>query len=161
MNGDEGATDCYVCRKHRGVIRVPGGAVYEDERVYAGHGALDEGTGTAYLGWLLVEPKRHASGLADVTDDEAEALGLLITRLSRALRASERAEHVYSFVLGDHIPHLHVHVIPRYPGAPLEYRGVRVDEWPDAPRGGTAEVEAVCGRIRDALARESAVTRSA
>jgi len=37
------------------------------------------------------------------------------------------------FILGDGVPHVHVHVIGRYPGAPREYRGPGVDEWPDCP----------------------------
>ena len=101
----------------------------------------------AYLGYLMVEPKRHVSGLAELTAQEAQALGLLISRLSRALKESEGAEHVYAFVLGDRVPHLHVHLAPRYPGAPPEYWGVHVDEWPEAPRGDAAAVEALSLRL--------------
>jgi hypothetical protein len=32
-----------------------------------------------------------------------------------------------------------------------DYRWTRVDEWPDAPRGGEAEVAELCVRIRAAL----------
>ena len=45
-------------------------------------------------------------------------------------------------------PHLHLHLIPRYPGAPREYWGMRVDEWPDAPRGEAAEIAALCEQLR-------------
>jgi histidine triad (HIT) family protein len=51
-------------------------------------------------------------------------------------------------VLGDRVPHLHVHVVPPYRGAPSKYWGVHVDEWPDAPRGGPKEIEAICERLR-------------
>jgi diadenosine tetraphosphate (Ap4A) HIT family hydrolase len=61
---------------------------------------------------------------------------------------------VYAFVVGDRVPHLHIHLIPRHPGAPQEYRGVRVDEWPDAPRGDQAEVAALVNRLRLRLQRE-------
>jgi diadenosine tetraphosphate (Ap4A) HIT family hydrolase len=143
-----GNRDCFVCDKHRGEVAVPGGAIYEDERVYAGHTQIRPGQVTAYLGYLMAEPKRHAPGLADLTDVEAQALGLLVARLSRALVAAEGAEHVYAFVLGDEVPHVHVHVVPRYPGAPREYWGVHVDEWPAAPRGGPGEISALCTRVR-------------
>ena len=96
----------------------------------------------------MVEPRRHTPGLAELTDEEAQALGLLVARLSRALKESEGAEHVYAFVLGDRVPHLHVHLVPRYPGAPPEYWGVRVDEWPGAPRGDADAVHALCLRLR-------------
>ncbi len=148
------STDCFVCRKHRGDVTIPGGAIYEDDLIYAGHAQIREGQTTAYLGYLMVEPKRHAPHLFDLTDVEAQALGLLIIRLSRALRDSEKAEHVYSFVIGDLVPHVHIHVVPRYPGAPREYWGVRVDEWPDAPHGGPDEMAAVCERLRTCLQKE-------
>ncbi len=147
-------TSCFVCKKHRGETQTPGGAIYEDSRVYAGHAQFREGKTTAYLGYLMVEPRRHAPGLADLTDPEAQAIGLLVVRLSRALKQTAGAEHVYAFVLGDLVPHLHVHVVPRYPGAPREYWGVHVDEWPEAPHGGRAEIEALCSRLRAYLANE-------
>lgn len=143
--------DCFVCRKHRRKVLIPGGVIYEDDFVYAGHALIREGQTTTYLGYLVAEPKRHVVGLADLTDIEAQALGLLVSRLSKALKDSEGAEHVYAFVLGDHVQHLHVHVVPRYPGAPREYWGVHVDEWPDAPRGGPREIAILCERLRTYL----------
>jgi diadenosine tetraphosphate (Ap4A) HIT family hydrolase len=150
MSTQDQTIDCFVCRKHRGEIVVPGGAVYEDDVLYVGHLQLQEGQST-YLGYLMVEPKRHAPGLADLTDPEAQAIGLMVTRLSRVLKASEGAEHIYEWVLGHHVPHLHIHVVPRYPGAPREYWGVRTDEWPGAPHGGPEEIAALCARLRGYL----------
>jgi histidine triad (HIT) family protein len=145
---------CFVCRKHRGEIAVPGGAVYQDDLLHVGHVQVRGGRATAYLGHLLVEPRRHVPGLADLTDQEAAALGTLVARVSRALLQRSRAEHVYAFVLGDAVPHLHVHVVPRYPGAPREFWGVCVDEWPAAPRGGPEAIEALCADLRVALVAE-------
>ena len=54
--------------------------------------------------------------------------------LARVLKGVAGAEHVYSFVFGDGLAHLHVVLAPRYPGTPREYWGVRLREWPDAPR---------------------------
>jgi len=144
--------ECFVCRKHRGKTATPGGPIYRDELLYAGHAEFPAGEDTAYLGYLMAEPSRHTPGLAELTEEEAQALGLLVARLSRALKESEGAEHVYAFVLGDRVPHLHVHLVPRYPGTPPEYWGVRVDEWPYARRGDAAAVEALCLRLRRHLA---------
>jgi diadenosine tetraphosphate (Ap4A) HIT family hydrolase len=102
----------------------------------------------------MVEPKRHIAGLAELTDREAERIGRLVARLSRALTATEGAEHVYMFVLGHGVPHLHLWVVPRYPGTPREYWGMRVDEWPEAPRGGPDQIAALCDRIRAYLDSE-------
>lgn len=148
---DQTEVDCFICRKHIGQVSIPGGAIYEDELLYAGHAVIPEGQSSAYLGALLVETKRHIPGLADLTDDEAQALGLLVKRLSRALQERESAEHIYLFVLGHHVAHLHVWLMPRYPGTPGEYWGMRLDEWPGARRGGPDEIAALCERIRRQL----------
>ena len=151
---DRSPTECLVCRKHRGEISEPGGAIYDDGLVRAGHTLLGPHGAPAYLGYLFVEPKRHAAGFADLTDREAQALGVLVARLSRALTRGGGAEHVYAFVLGDHVPHLHVHLVPRYPNTPREYWGVEVTGWPDAPRGGPDEIAALCDRLRAHVARD-------
>jgi histidine triad (HIT) family protein len=158
--GKEGAQEgCLICRKHRGEYSVPGGAIFEDELVYAGHAQIREGKSEAYLGYLMAETGRHVPKLSDLTDAEAESLGWLVARLSRALAQSEGAEHVYAFAIGDGVPHVHVHVVPRYPGAPREYWGVHVDEWPNAPHGGAEQMEALCRRLRTWLENESRPAR--
>jgi len=124
--------------------------VYEDEVAYAGH-LLPPQLTDVYLGYLMVEPKRHVAGLDNLSEKEAAVLGVLVRDLARVLKKSEGAEHVYSLVLGDAVPHVHFHVVPRYPGAPREYWGVRVGEWPEAPRGGAAEIAALCDRLRQGL----------
>jgi histidine triad (HIT) family protein len=145
-------TDCFICRKHRGEELAPGGPIYDDELVYASHCYDPERNPEPYLGHVLVEPKRHAPGLADVTPEEAAALGVLETRLARAICDSEGAEHVYLAVIGHHVPHLHVHLIPRYPGTPRQYWDpLKIDEWPEAKHGGPEEAAAVAERIRSRL----------
>ena len=143
--------DCLICRKHQGDISIPGGKVYEDDLVVASHSLIAEGEVETYLGILFLEPKRHVPGMAELTDEEAQRAGLLVSKLSKALKECEGAEHVYVFVLGHHVLHLHIWLVPRYQGTPREYWGTRVDEWPDAPRGGAGEIEAVCDRIRGQL----------
>jgi diadenosine tetraphosphate (Ap4A) HIT family hydrolase len=81
-------------------------------------------------------------------EDEAAALGVMAARLGRALQAVTGAEHVYLFGIGDGVAHVHWHVVPRYPGAPREYYGPKVDEWLDAPRGGPDAIADLCARLR-------------
>ena len=153
---DDSGVDCLVCRKHReqGPL-VPGGPVAGDELVLVSHIAPPDALGgqgaTAYLGQLLVEPRRHAPGLADLTDAEAGAVGLWCARASRALRDMARAEHVYAAVFGDGVPHLHVHLLARFPGTPREYWGVGVNKWPQARRGGAAEIGVLVRELRGYL----------
>lgn len=140
--------DCLVCRKQRGDTTPPGGAIYCDEFVYASHAFIPEGKEHAYLGWLLIEPRRHIPTLAELTDEEGRAIGQLAARLSRALKAVIDAEHIYAFVIGHAVDHLHIHLLPRYPGTPRQYWGQNIDEWPDAPKGDAGQIRALCERIK-------------
>lgn len=140
--------DCPICAKHQGT--VIGGPIYEDDLLYAHHGQYYQGE--TYLGYLRVETKRHVPSFAELSDAEAQAVGLLVTRLSRALKDCAGADHVYEFFYGDHVPHLHVLLYARYPGTPQEYWRERVDEWPGAPKGGADEIAALSERLRASLA---------
>ena len=140
--------ECIVCRKHHGEISVAGGVIYENDLIYISHAQLWGKEKDHYLGHLFVEPKRHVPELADLSEKEAQVIGLFTSRVARALMHTEGAEHVYSFVIGDGVPHVHVHVIGRYAGAPREYWGPKVDEWPEAPRGKEPEIEQVAARVR-------------
>jgi histidine triad (HIT) family protein len=125
--------DCFVCAKHALGDAAPGGVLFKDELVYAGHAYRLAEQVSAYRGYLVAEPRRHAAGLGDLTDEEAVALGLLVNRLARALKQVAGAEHVYSFVLGDGLAHLHVVLAPRYPGTPREYWGSGSRSGPTLP----------------------------
>jgi diadenosine tetraphosphate (Ap4A) HIT family hydrolase len=60
---------------------------------------------------------------------------------------------VYAAVIGDGVPHLHVHLLPRYPGTPREFWWTRVDEWPQARRGGIVEIGSLVGDLRAYLSQ--------
>ena len=140
--------DCIVCRKHGGLEVVFGGVIFENDLIYISHAQLWGDETNHYLGHIFVEPKRHAPMLSDLNKSEAEMIGFYTSLIAKALVETEGAEHVYSFVIGDHVPHVHVHVIGRYPGAPREYWGPKVDEWPNAPQGTEVEIRQVSERIR-------------
>lgn len=144
-------SECLVCRKHKGEVDIPGGVIYEDDLIFISHAQLWGDEQEHYLGHVLVEVKRHVAELADLTGEEAAAVGLWTTRVAKALLNTEPMEHVYSFFIGDGVPHVHIHVIGRYPGAPREYWGARVDEWPDAPKGTPKEIEQVATHVRNFL----------
>lgn len=141
--------NCFVCRKQRGEEELPGGVIYRDDLVFISHATLWGDEQDHYLGHLFVETIRHTPGLPDLTPEEAQAIGLHVSQAAQALKTTLNMEHVYAFVIGDHMPHLHVHVIGRYLGAPAEYRGPRVDDWPEAPRGGPQEIAALAEQLRN------------
>jgi histidine triad (HIT) family protein len=134
--------ECLICDKH--AAADPGIEIHRDALVYVGHLPASP---EVYLGHLFVEPLDHRPGLAELSPEQGAAVGRAMQRASAVLRAAGH-EHVYAFVYGDRVPHLHVHLIGRHPGAPAEYRGVRVDEWPDAPRGDADAVAEYVARLR-------------
>jgi diadenosine tetraphosphate (Ap4A) HIT family hydrolase len=158
-------TDCLFCNIQQRVTPPAGGPIYEDELVYAHHSRFDDelvyahhsrfDDGPVYLGNLVIETKRHTPDFADLTPDEAQAIGLLIARLSRALKACTGAEKVYVEFYAEVTPHLHTFLTARYPGTPAKYLRWNVKDWPDAPRGGVQDIAALCERLRAALAQTS------
>ena len=141
--------NCLFCDLQQSQTPPVGGPIYNDELVYAHH--FDAGDEPTYLGHLLVD-ERHTPDFADLTSAEAQAVGLLIARLSEALKACTSAEKVYAVFYGEVTPHLHVHLTARYPNTPPEYLRWHVEDWPSAPRGGVEEIVALCQRLRTALA---------
>ncbi len=148
-------SDCIVCRKHRSEIPVPGGFIYEDDMLVASHAQLRDGEDKAYMGTLFIEPKRHADGIEDLTEEEAAAVGHLARRLSQALKTVTNAEHIYLFRFGHDVHHFHLWLVPRYPGTPREYWGTKVDEWPEAPFGTFDEIAAFVDKIRQEFNKTS------
>ena len=141
---------CLICAKHRDLDALPGGAIAADGHAVLTHLPLGSQE-SVYLGYLMVEARRHVPGLGDLTADEAASVGRLASGAARALTQVTGAEHVYAAVIGHGVEHFHMHVIPRYPGTPREYWWTRVDEWPDAPRGGAPEIAALTRRLRSLL----------
>ena len=103
-----------------------------------------------YLGYLFVTSRRHAPSFAELDLDEAAAMGRAISKLSAALKG-EGAEPVYLAGIGHAVPHLHVHLIPRWPETPKEISWIKVDEWEGARRGNAEVVREWTIRLRNRL----------
>ncbi len=142
---------CPFCTTYKDLLSAPGGMLYEDDLVYAYHFCQAEGA--SYLGHLLLLPKRHTLGLADLTEAEGQAVGLGVARLSKALKACTGADKIYAEAYYEVNPHLHLHLIARYPGTPQEYWRWNVGDWPAAPTGGPAEITTLCTQLRASLAQ--------
>ncbi len=83
---------------------------------------------TALLGWLVLVARRHMEAIDEMTEDEAVELGLLMRRVSVALKEitgcvktcviqfAEMAEH----------PHVHFHIVPRMADQPENRRGAKI-----------------------------------
>ncbi|CCH17888.1 HIT family protein [Micromonospora lupini] len=112
--------------------------------------------GAAVAGWLVLVPRRHVVTIADLTDDEAAALGTWQIRLSRALHAVTGCAKTYvaQFAELAGFEHVHFHVVPRADGLPHHFQGPRVFRLlgkPDQPAVTPAEVTRVSAALRSYL----------
>jgi ATP adenylyltransferase len=133
--------ECLICQKHRGKGPLVGPLVYQDALLFVAHRAVGS------LGYLFIETQRHVSGLDELTDTEAEAVGRTTTKLARGLRSELAIEHVHSMVAGLGVAHFHQHVFVRHVGTPSSYGWC--EPWPDAPQG---DIRDLAGRLAGYLA---------
>ena len=138
--------DCLICGKHLDDTFE----IYRNEYLVINHFVLKPDGEDNYLGYYMIESRRHFKGFYDASEEEAAALGNAQRALAKAMKKALECEHVYFFVLGDGIPHLHIHAVAKYTGAPREFWGPRVDDWPEAPRGGEKEIL----KVNEAVAAE-------
>lgn len=144
----EGTTGdgCLLCAIIDG--REPGSFAYQDDDVVA---IMDLRPVTP--GHLMVVPRRHAPGLADLDDAAGVAVWRVANRLAAALRASGlRCEGVNLFLADgeaafQEVFHVHLHVIPRFPGDGFQLSA----DWGLADR---AAMDANADAVRTALAKE-------
>ncbi|MEV4177866.1 HIT family protein [Nonomuraea sp. NPDC049709] len=133
---------CVFCEIIAG--RAEAAIVHEDDSVVA---ILDHKPAT--VGHVLVIPRAHVAGLADCDDAVGAAIWRTARRVSVALRASGlRCEGVRLSLAdgeaaGQDVFHLHLHVVPRYPG------------------DGVAVTASWKSRSRESLDRDAALIRQA
>lgn len=135
------APDCLFCGIVEG--RIPAAIVAEGARAIA---FMDIAPATA--GHMLVIPRRHADDLLDADPEDLAAVTALARELGvRAVdRLGAAGVGFYSFArpaAGQTVYHLHLHVVPRYPGD-----GVVVPWSADA--AAAAAVSDLAARLRDA-----------
>lgn len=119
----------------------------------------DLGASQAYLhddqffpGWTVLVLKRHATELFEL--DRAERAQLMddVSAAAAAVASAFGAVKMNYALLGNVLPHIHWHLIPRLPGDPAPKEPVWVV--PHAARlPGAAERAAAIRRIRSALGR--------
>ena len=139
-------TDCLVCQENSGEFKVPGGFLHSDKWTFAFHVPPIRSAET-YSGHLLITSRRHTPDYASLHDDEAASVGRETARWSRALK-SLGAERVYVAVVGHGVPHLHVNLLPRWPGTPDTVPWCTVDDWTGAARIDFSEAGAFVARLR-------------
>ena len=135
--------DCIFCAIVAGT--APTSVVYEDD---VSLGFMD--IQPVNPGHLLVIPKRHAAGLAELDEQTGGHLFRVAMRLAAALRRSGLPCEGINFFLADgevafqDVFHVHLHVIPRSAGDAFK---IDADWSAQPPR---AELDDLAARIRNA-----------
>ena len=136
--------DCPICRS---VVDDTAVAELEVSRLMMGEDAPMRG-----YAWLPV--RRHVVELHDLVESEGAAFMRDVRRVSRAIAAATGAVKLNHEIHGNTVPHLHLHVFPRYVGDPFE--GGPID--PRAIRGpvyAPGEFAALRSRVLEELARRA------
>ena len=133
---------CLFCRLVAG--EVPSARILETDRAVA---FLD--LHPVNKGHVLLAPKAHHASLADVPEDLAAHLGGLLPRVVRAVRSVTGAAGLNAIanvgeVAGQTIPHLHLHLIPRFEGDDFQW------PWPHQSYEGR-EMETIRSRLEEIL----------
>lgn len=123
----------------------------------ADHRIADFGLAVAYLhedqfftGWTILVLKRHATELFHLEPDERARLIEAVTAVARGLADAFGAVKMNYELLGNQIPHIHWHIVPRLGDDPAP----RAPAWlvQHAPRAlGGAELRARLRQIRERL----------
>jgi histidine triad (HIT) family protein len=100
------------------------------------------------LGLVLIRTKEHVYDLCDLSESEAEKLGALIRKLSRAIIKATEAEWTYCYCFMEGVRHVHFFIAPRYSNLPKEYVRLNIGNWPNAPTGDENKIADVAKRIR-------------
>jgi diadenosine tetraphosphate (Ap4A) HIT family hydrolase len=95
-------------------------AVLERNAIAAGHVAV-------------VFDRRHVASITDLTQEELRGLWADVQDVGRAVERVFNPCHVNSLSLGNIVPHLHVHIVPRYlddsaPERPLPWLATPIPE---------------------------------
>jgi len=99
-------------------------------------------------GYLVIEANRHILDLTEATDEEANGYGSLLKHVMSLIRKLTGAERIYTFSLGEAVPHFHVHVIPRTDSLPRFFRGRGIMSYPLEPGLKEEQMQEVCKSLR-------------
>jgi histidine triad (HIT) family protein len=91
--------------------KIPAKKVFEDKDFF---GFLDIAPLTK--GHTLLVPKKHIANFWELDDKTAGDLFIRVKQLSSQLMKKLGAQRVMLAVLGVDVPHVHIHLVPRYPG---------------------------------------------
>lgn len=107
--------DCLSCNLLAGKLKAPGGVIYEDNYWIVEHSLSP----ILLRGYLIIKLKRHCEHLAELTPEEAIALGTVIQKTCFAISRVINPAKIHVSSWGEQVKHIHFHVIPRTSDLPV------------------------------------------
>jgi diadenosine tetraphosphate (Ap4A) HIT family hydrolase len=101
------------------------------------------------VGFSYLEPRRHIPYITDLDGPEATTFGPALARATTVLKDLTGADIVYALMFGEHVPHLHVNLVPHRAGDVVIGGAQLLD--PSAPALPRDVHDAFVGRLRAAL----------
>lgn len=95
----------------------------------------------------LVFGARHVTGLEQLSDDEYKNYTGDLRRAAKAIFAAMKPDHMNYASLGNSIPHLHYHIIPRYK-TDLRWRVNPFADMAHTPLASEGEYDALVAKIK-------------
>lgn len=102
--------------------------LYEDDNWLVRHSEE-----TNILGYFILQSKDHLIDLSEANDSASREYGVVLNRLMKAIRKITDCHRIYTFSLGEAVPHYHLHVIPKAETFPRTYTGRGITSYPVKP----------------------------
>lgn len=139
---------CLIC--DRAATEGEARFIYQSEHYRVRHS--DE---TDLSGYLIVESRRHFLDLSHASPGEADDLGAVIARATRAIHIFCQPQRVYSFTLAEAVPHFHMHLIPRAADLDSAYVGRGIMAYPLNPALAPQKRQEVAAQLQKILSQSA------
>jgi diadenosine tetraphosphate (Ap4A) HIT family hydrolase len=150
MGGTAAPTSgCVLCDEHGGV------PVWRDDRLRVIMAPTDgAGAEPDYAGLCRVVWHAHVAEFSDLADADRVHVMRAVAAVERALRATLRPDKINLAALGNMVPHLHWHVVPRYRDDPHYPAPIWAARQRDVPASVLAARAQAAAQVPDAVRAE-------
>lgn len=126
--------DCIFCKIIKG--EIPSTKIYEDDKFF---GFMD--IYPVAKGHALLIPKNHIEWMQDCDDDTITQSFVITKKLMNSMKAGLNCDFVQLGVVGEDVPHFHIHIIPRY-------NNDNMLRWPTVAYNNQNEMEDYANKIK-------------
>ena len=104
---------CLSCHTVSGIVRPPGGIIYENSHwiVFLGAGSLSVPQGYIVL-------RRHCEEMSELTSEESSTLGTVMRSTTQVFQTVLKPARVHLGLYAEVVRHIHWHVVPRLSNMP-------------------------------------------